>query len=345
MFWFDLDNSPHVPLFRPIFHELTTRGCEYFVTARDFAQTQDLLNFWNIPYTPVGKHGGKNTLRKLVNLLQRSNMLISEVRGRKISLAVSHGSRTQLVASRRLSFPSLLMLDYEHTEARIFNFLASHLLMPSSIPADLLSRLGFDLRKIIRYTGFKEQIYLKDFVPRVNFRKEINIDADAILVTIRPPSTVGNYHDRRSEGLFQRCLEYFSSQNGTHCLIVNRTTSELDIIPPTLRHRENISILPRPVDGLQLMWASDLVVSGGGTMNRESALLGIPTFSIFTGATPFLDLALQDSGKLAFIKDSTHIGNIPIIKRSIPDHYEPKNTQLASQITDIIIDLDKKSRP
>jgi len=344
MFWFDLDNSPHVPLFRPVFGELRKRGYEYCVTARDFAQTEDLLKFWEIPHTMVGGHGGKSKLKKIFNLLQRSQELGKEVKGKEIAMAVSHGSRTQLVASWRLKIPSILMLDYEHTEARIFNILATYLLMPSYIPADILSRVGFNLKKIIRYNGFKEEIYLKDFVPNANFREEINIDAESILVTIRPPSTVGNYHDRGSEVLFQKCLEYFSSDDGAHCLVVNRTPSELDIIPPHLRSRHNISILPRPVDGLQLIWASDIVISGGGTMNRESALLGVPTFSIFTGATPFLDLYLQNSGKLFFIKDSNQIIDIPLKKRYIPSRYEPKNIELASQITDVIIDLSKKSR-
>jgi predicted glycosyltransferase len=339
MFWFDLDNSPHVPLFRPIFYELEKRNKNYFITARDYAQTKDLLTLWNVPHTLIGKHGGKNKIKKIINLFSRSNELIKNVKDRQINLAISHGSRTQVVTAKWLNIPSVLMLDYEYTEARIFNMLATYLLIPSLITDKRLYDAGFNLRKVVRYDGFKEEIYLGNFFPEKNFRKSIGIDEQTILVTMRPPAMSANYHNKKSEELFQKCLEYFSENTNSQCLIVARDTKKVNIIPNFLKKRENISFLKQAVDGLQLIWNSDIVVSGGGTMSRESALLGVPTFSIFAGQKPYLDEYLQEKGKLEFIENFKQIESIKIEKRRIGENYKSKNGELASQITDIIVDL------
>jgi len=339
MIWFDLDNSPHVPLFRPVFAELQKRRLPYLVTARDFAQTKDLLRYWNIDHRMLGVHGGKSRIRKIINLVHRSNTLVKEVRRKNIKLAVSHGSRTQVVAAKRLRIPSLLMIDYEYTETRIFNLFASWLLVPSLIPEPRLARAGFNLQKVIRYSGFKEEIYLRDFVPDPTFRRQIGLADDQILVTIRPPSTTSNYHEEKSSQLFQRCLECFSADPRVICLVLSRTEAELKLIPSTLRAKENILILQQPVDGLQLLWHSDLVISGGGTVNREAALLGVPTYSIFAGPRPYLDEYLESAGRLRFLENFGDIDKMQLEKRRIDLHYQPTNPQLASSVTDTIVGL------
>ena len=107
MIWFDLDNSPHVPLFVPVFKELNSRGEKFEVSARDFAQTLGLLKLWNIPHAAIGTHGGKSKTGKVLNLLKRSRQLKKFAAGKNFRLAVSHGSRTQLVAAAGLKIPSL----------------------------------------------------------------------------------------------------------------------------------------------------------------------------------------------------------------------------------------------
>lgn len=340
--WFDLDNSPHVPLFRPILAELRERGETVFVTAREFAQTKDLLSFWGIEHTMVGAHGGKSKVRKVLNLLERSSALMRAVPKRGISLAVSHGSRAQLVAAKRMLIPSILMLDYEYTENRIFNLLARHLLVPAAIPDKRLVEAGFRMKKVIRYEGFKEEIYLKDFVPDPGFRKVIGVENERILVTIRPPSMTGNYHEVRSEGLYRQALRHCAAHPNVHCLIVNRTPAELAIIPDELRRDGRVTLLSKPVDGLQLLWHSDVVISGGGTMNREAALLGVPTFSIFTGRRPYLDEHLQSQGRLTFIETTEQVGSIPFSKRVIPTQYVASNKGLAATLTELLVSLSEK---
>lgn len=340
MIWFDLDNSPHVPLFRPIITELEKRGIQYIVTARDYAQTAELLSFWGIKHTVIGRHGGKNKIKKILNLLYRGRMLKKFLKNKNVKLAVSHGSRSQLVAAKMMGIKSVLMLDYEYTEASIFNRLSTCLLMPAVIPDERLRSAGFDLKKIQRYNGFKEEIYLREFIPDKNFRSEIGVSGSEILIVIRPPGMSGNYHDPRSEKLLIETIKYFSSIENTACIIVNRTPREKNFILSNAELKPNVRFLDKPVDGLQLLYAADITLSGGGTMNRESALLGTKTYSIFTGRYPYLDEYLRSKGKLNFITNEEEIKNIGVFRHANKQPPEFENN-LAAEITNKLVELQQ----
>jgi predicted glycosyltransferase len=234
------------------------------------------------------------------------------------------------------------MLDYEYTEHMIFNNLGTWLLMPAMIPDERLRAAGFNLRKVIRYHGFKEEVYLEDFVPAKQFRQQLGVDEDKTLVIVRPPSTTGNYHDERSESLFRKCIEHCLADPNAHVLIVNRTKQETDLFSSTLK-KKNVRVLEGTVDGLQLLWHSDVVVSGGGTMNREAALLGVPTYSIFTGKRPYLDELLQEQGKLRFVESTSDVETIPVVKRTILGHYSATNKGIVKSVVQQLIDLKGRS--
>ena len=342
-FWFDLDNSPHVPLFQPIFKKLNNREVKTFVTAREFAQTKDLLELYNIDHHLVGKHGGKNKLSKLINLFVRAGQLNKTIKGTDIQLAVSHGSRTQLITCRKKNIPSVLMLDYEFTESKIFNKLADHIIIPKFIPDDRLIDQGFNIKKVIRYNCFKEELYLSEFKEDPKTRTKLGINSNELLVVIRPPSMVGNYHDKRSENLLIATINQLSQFDNAVVLIVNRTNTEKQFIKTNIQIGGNIRFLEKAVDGLQLLHAADITISGGGTMNRESALLGTKTYSIFSGRKPFLDEYLEEQGRLKFISSTEEIESI------IPEKNYEKNVLLHSsnpvnEITDILIDLAKRKQ-
>lgn len=338
--WIDLDNSPHVPLFQPVIKQLMMQNVKLCVTARDFAQTKALLDFWKLDYTLIGKHGGKAKLKKIVNLFVRTGQLISHIKKNKlkIDLAVSHGSRTQLVACKLLGIKSVLMLDYEYTEKHIFNSLSTWLLMPEYIPTKLLDSLGFTTSKIITYPGFKEELYIPNFAPLANFRQNVlGIDDDSILLTLRPSAMVGNYHDSRSEKIILELIKKAISTPNTKILIVSRTKEDKNYL--TKHFGNKISFLEKAVDGLQLIWASDLFVSGGGTMNREAALMQVPVYSIFTGQKPYLDEYLASQNKLIFIDELDKLSSCEIKKRQITSIFEYKNKNLATWVANRIIEL------
>jgi len=336
--WFDIDNLPHVSLFRPVFAKLGKKSVEYIITARDFNHTLEQLRYWNIEHIPIGRHGGKNKSLKIINWLYRARQLENFFKHQDIpKLAVSHGSRTQVLAAKKIGIRSLTMMDYEYTESKIFNYLSNYLLLPVYIPDKRLKDAGFNLKKVIRYHGFKEHIYINGFRPDALFRSVIGVSNKEILATIRPPSIVGNYHNKRSELFLITCLKYLSKFENVHCLIINRTKEDRELIKSKINHNENIHFLDKPVDGLQLIWNSDLVISGGGTMNRESAILGTPTYSIFTGRKPYLDEYLDERNKLKFIEKEEDIFCIPVVKRNrnIINSYDFQD--VVNEVTDILI--------
>ena len=338
MIWFDLDNSPHVPLFRPVFNELHKMGKEYLITARDFAQTKNLLDLFSLPYALLGKHAGKSKIKKITNLFERANELRNYIKNKGITSAVSHGSRTQLLASKTLGLKTLLMFDYEYTESSIFNYLSDFLICPKFIPDTRLKSAGFKMKKIVRYSGFKEELYLSQFKNDQDFRKILGVSDDEILVVVRPPSMVGNYHDARSEGLLIKIINHFLQNDSVKILLVNRTEVEKKYLQSKLKFSEQLSFLEQAVDGLQLLYAADYTISGGGTMNRESALLGTTTYSIFTGKRPYLDEYLQDLGRLKFIENEREINSIPI-QRNINKKILLHSDQIVSEVTDLILNL------
>jgi len=335
--WIDLDNSPHVPMFRPVIEEFKRRGVEYVITARDYAQTASLLEFWEIPHSLIGRHGGKNKIKKVFNLFERSGQLWKYIRNESVDLALSHGSRTQLVTSRFMGIESVLMMDYEYTEAKIFNLCSDHILIPEYIPDSRLESVNIDLKKVVRYPGFKEELYLNDFKPQPGYREKLGIGDDRILVTVRPPAMEGNYHDSLSERIILEILGKLTAVEGTYPLIVGRTKKDRDFLEEHFGGM--IHFLEEAVDGLQLIWSSDIFISGGGSMNREAALLGIPTYSIFTGRKPYLDEHLAREGRLTFIDTLEKTDLLDIRKRDIQGSFTGSNAGLVGKVVDIILSI------
>ena len=337
--WIDLDHTPHVPMFRPIIEELHRRGIETLVTARDFAQTVALLEMWNIDHVKVGRHGGSSKVGKVLNLFERSSQLISKVRKQKIDLAVSHGSRTMLVACKMLGIPAVTMMDYEYTEVGIFNLLSKYMLMPEYIPEERLAPNGFNMKKLKRYPGFKEELYLPYFKPDASFREFIQIPEGKTLVTIRPSAMYANYHDPLSEQILLKVIEKALETPNAWPLIVSRIDKDKEFIRE--RFGEKVNFLEKAVDGLQLIWNSDVFISGGGTMNREAGLLGVPVYSIFTGRKPYLDEYLAEQGKLTFIDQLEKVDQIEIKSRGQNSEFRCQNPNLAAQVVEILLKLER----
>lgn len=339
MIWFDFDNSPHVQIFKPILQRLESLCIDYQITARDFAQTINLLQLYNLDYREVGRYGGKNKFSKIINLITRSNELINFIKGKNIIKAVNHGSRTQVIAAKRLGIKSIVMMDYEYTENRIFNYFSDYILVPQIIPDSRLKETGFNLKKILRYDGLKEEIYLEKFIPSKKFRDCLNVNIEDILVIVRPPSMTSNYHNKFSENILLKILVKLSQMKDISVIIVPRTGLDKKFIESKIKLSENIRFLDKSVDGLQLLYASDISISGGGTMNRESALLGTKTYSIFTGKKPYVDEYLERKGLISYINNEDEVNKIDF-RHHQKDKITHINNNLVDKVTDLIINLN-----
>jgi len=327
--WIDLDNSPHVPLFAPIIKHFREHGVSLLVTARDHAQTVELLNLDGLAgtYDIIGIHDGGKKLNKLRGLFVRATQLARKVRssGLDIAVAVSHGSRSMVVAALWLKIPVLTMYDYEHTETRIFNRLSDRVLVPDAIPGNVLDKIGLRKSKRVVHEGLKEEVYLRSFVRDPSFRERfarenaLGFDHEAILVVLRPPATTANYHDPRSESLLRNILDHLRSSESVSVIIVPRSKGQAAEIESVLKQQDfppnRFLILRHAVNGLDLADAADVMISGGGTMNREAVLLGVPVYSIFSGRLGSIDALMEHDGLMTFIRDAADVQKIRLVKR------------------------------
>lgn len=306
--WIDLDNSPHIPFFKPIIKQLEQCGYEVVLTARNAFQTYELADLAGFRYQRIGRHCGKAMVTKVVGLIIRSLQLIPFVWRTKPDIAVSHGSRSQHLTSFLCGLPVVTILDYEYAKLMpLVNF--TRVIVPDLIPAEAVPIVP---ERIIRYPGIKEDIYVPRFVPDHKFPAQIGIGKDKIVISVRPPATEAHYRSPESEALFQKVMDFLGNQKDTLLVILPRTLRQREWIADRwMQFERNGKILfpQKAVDGLNLIWWSDLVISGGGTMNREAAALGVPVYSIFRGKTGAVDQYLAESGRLVLIESSNDLQN------------------------------------
>lgn len=299
--WIDLDNTPHVPFFKPIIEELQKRGHEIFITARDCFQVCGLADLMEVPYQRVGKHYGKNKVMKVAGTVLRSFELYPLVARTQPCLALSHGSRSQIILSKLLGIQSVLIMDYEHAQSLVAIH-PSWTLMPEVIVAHS-EKISYP--NVISYPGIKEDVYAPDFNPDPSLLSELGVTERELLVTIRPPATEAHYHNPASEALFAAAINLLSSSENVRMLLLPRNERQAAFIRtqwPALCESGKLIIPDHVVGGLNLIWYSDLVISGGGTMNREAAALGVPVYSIFRGKIGLVDRHLSQEGRLTLLE-------------------------------------------
>ena len=307
--WIDLDNTPHVPFFRPIIEELERRGYVVVLTARAAFQVCELADFFGLHYVKIGKHYGKNRWLKVWGLLWRSVQLARFYMTHKPSMGLSHGSRSQILLCNLLRVPSVMVMDYEHART-------PWLLRPrwEIVPAALAGQELHCLNpgRIATFDGIKEDVYAHGFLPDPRIVTELGLSG-GIVVTVRPPANEAHYHSSDSDRLFEQVMNRLCDTPGLRIVLVPRNQGQLN----QLRHKwprwfesGNVVVPTRTVDGLNLLWHSDLVISGGGTMNREAAALGVPVCSIFRGSIGAVDRQLQREGRLTLVEHVEEIVDI-----------------------------------
>jgi predicted glycosyltransferase len=289
--WIDLTNSPHVLVMRPVMERLRLRGHEVHVTARDFAQTLGLCRRFGIEHTAIGRHRGGGFGAKAVGLVERSLELTRWARGRGFELALGHGSNDITVASALLRIPCSTMFDYEWATVQhnVNCRLARAVVVPDAIPPERLFRYGAR-GKIQAYPGLKEEYYLADFEPARDVLEELALDDADPIAVVRTPPEVSLYH-RFENDLFGQVLDRL---RGTQTVVLPRTAEQRE----QLRQAGGFVVPEGAVDAQSLIAFADLVVSAGGTMNREAVALGTPVFTVFEGRLGAVDERLIAEGRL-----------------------------------------------
>ena len=312
--WIDLDNSPHVPFFVPIIEGLRNEGYEVILTARDAYQVCELLELNNLSCTVVGRHYGKHRAAKVLGTCIRAVQLIPSVFLRKIDLAVSHGSRAQMMCAFALGIPTLLILDYEYIAMMGF-IRPDWIFVPQIIPD---SKELKPKRQVLRYPGLKEDVYVPRLQPNPSVGNQLGFDEHDIVVTVRPPAVEAHYHNPEADVLLDAALNFLIQAPEVRVILLPRNEKQAGTLRETWRKwitNHKILIPEHAVDGINLIWFSDLVVSGGGTMNREAAALGVPVYSIFRGKIGAVDRQLQREGRLILIENADEIREKIVLAR------------------------------
>lgn len=300
--WIDLDNAPHVPFFKPLIEHFRAGGHDVRVTLRDYGYTQALATRYGIEHTLIGTHSGANKLRKVIGLAGRVSSLVRWARGRKIDVALSHGSRSLVLASCILRIPCVTLYDYEFVQTTIFNRFSQLVMLPEWLPDDVIASMGLPAKRVRKYPGLKEEVYLGDFEPDTTLRERLGIDGEQVLVVMRPPATVAHYHNPVSERILERLSDRISDDSRVTAVVAPRTVAQGEELRQGFKNPERFHVLDKPVDGLNLIAMADLVVGGGGTMNREAALMGVPVYSVFLGRLGSIDRRLSEQGRLHMLR-------------------------------------------
>jgi uncharacterized protein len=302
--WIDVTNSPHVLFFRPLHALLRSRGAEVFVTAREYAQTLELLAASGIDHEVVGPpHAGAGAARKAATMAGRLRALRRWAKGRRLDVALAHASHELPLTARSLGIPSAYAFDYEFAQVQhgLGSRAARRVVVPEAIPADRLRVLGARTKKVRRYPGLKEEYYLAGFEPDPAVPAALGVDPRRVLGVVRTPPDVSLYHRHRNP-LFADVLRRLGSDPAVHAVVLPRTEQQrADLLALGL---PSLLVPAHAVDAQSLVAAADVVVSAGGTMNREAVALGTPVYTTFAGRLGAVDEGLVAAGRLRLLSSA-----------------------------------------
>jgi predicted glycosyltransferase len=300
--WIDLTNTAHVLVLRPLVERLEAAGHRVELTARPLSHTLELLDDWGRSYTAIGHYGGAGLAGKARAAAERLPALLRWARRRGFGCALAHGSTDQPPVARALGIPATTMFDYEwasvqhHANCR----LSRRVLVPDVIPRERLARYGARPPKLVRYPGLKEEYYLAEFEPREDVLDAIGVEPDRPLVVVRTAPSYALYLAGSENELLPRLLRRLAEDGGATTVVLARTPEQRKAVRALGLPRTGVP--DRAVDGRSLVALADLLVSAGGTMNREAAVLGTPVWSIFEGRLGAVDEQLAAEGRLRFLR-------------------------------------------
>src|SRR5689334_4612302 len=294
--------SAHVLVFRPLIEIMRGRGDEVEITARDYAQTLQLLELHGLQAEVIGRHGGRSRFQKARQMTHRLGALKKWAKDRDFDVALAHGSHELTISARRLRIPSSTTFDYEFAtlQHQLGCRAATKVVVPEAIPPERLRPYGVKPPKLVQYPGLKEEYYLADFEPDRSLLERFAIDPARVLVVLRPPPDVSLYH-RHSNPLFPMTLDHLGRLDGVHAFVLPRTEEQREYVRSL--DLPSVILPEKAVDAQSLIALADVVVSAGGTMNREAAALGVPVWTTYGGRLGGVDEELIREGRLKPLTD------------------------------------------
>ncbi len=294
--------SAHPLVLRPVVSLLREQGHEVEITTRDYGQTVELIERLGLSAEVIGHHAGRSALGKARQMTSRLGALKRWAEPRGFDLAIAHGSHELTITARRLRIPSSTTFDYEFAwlQHQLGCRAARRVVVPDAIPPERLERYGVRPPKLRQYEGLKEEYYLYDFEPDPAALTELELHRERTLVVLRPPPDVSLYH-RHANPLFPQTLDRLGSLDSVDAVVIPRTAEQRDFVRSLAL--PSVVVPEHAVDAQSLIAFADLVVSAGGTMNREAVALGVPVYTTFGGRRGGVDEKLIREGRLRPLTD------------------------------------------
>jgi len=274
--WLEISNSPHINMFSGMLEDLA-RAHEFIVTARPLANTVQLLKLHGIKHTVVGKHYGAGRLAKAYGYPVRVCQLWHFLKDKKVDVAVSQSSFHSPVVARLLGVRSIYMNDNEHALGNIPAFLAaSRILVPECLSPESLRRQYASPRKVLRYPGVKEGIYLHRLDPVLRQSRDQRSAKPRGCVYVRPEPWTAQYYNAGVNFLDDVLL---GLKNEASVTVLPRDREQAQhYSEPRFK---GVRVVAGALDIAEIAPDCDLFIGAGGTMTREMAVLGIPTISVY----------------------------------------------------------------
>jgi len=319
---------------RPLVGELAKRGHEVVFTARDRTGTCELLDLYGFDYLKIGSEYGNGMFGKIRGTLGRAWDLIRAMRGKKPAVSFGHGSRALPIASWIMGVPTVTMYDYEWVDPRLFNLFCRTILMPEAITPARFSEANIAPGKVDSYPGFKEELYLggQDFDTTI--AADLGLREDAVKVLLRPPATTAHYHNPEAEVILDFILKKLAAVNDVQLVYLPRTPDQM--VLPKEAGVQQVIVPQKVYDGPSLVSAMDMVISGGGTMTREAAIMGVPSYSFFRGKSGMVDENLAGMGKLTLLGCAAEVAEKMVVERKTGTATRPDPDTLVEFICNAI---------
>lgn len=299
--WFDITNTPQVHFLHGISRILGDKEYNFMFTARDFSETLGLLEQKiGKNFEVIGTHHGKSRVRKIiglgVRLLKMSNLV------KEYDISLSNGSENAIWLSKLKRRPSIAFGDNDLAKQWTYSRFVNHSFFPTAIDPSILDRQGLK-NKYTLYEGFKEDIYLSSFTPDPKFFKKLPFNE---YIVLRAENLQANYVSNSStKSIIPEILELLLDK-GINIVFLPRYNTDRKLIKTT----SQVFIPDGPIDGLNLVYYSSGVFTGAGTLAREAACMGLPSFSFFAGERLLsVDKKLVNEGKMYFSRNPNELVN------------------------------------
>jgi predicted glycosyltransferase len=335
--WIDLVTAPDVPFFSSIIKECRRRGdFEIIITARKYLEVPELVRKYDLkPVVFIDCFYGKSIPGKIISLLFRVWQLFFFSIGKRISIAFSFASRSQTVAAWMAWIPVSNMIDYEGGEMKLINLFSKIVLVPKELPREYLRSQFLSHSKTMYYPDIKESAYAFDFSPDRQEIERAGVLIDSVVIVIRMNSTFAHYHSEKSIELDKHLINYLAALDNVCCIILPRYDAQRQLVQEISKKNPRVRLLKQPVNGQNLIWHSDGVISGGGSMIREAVCLGVPAYDIFDGRIGAVEKMLIDSGKVIKLNSPDDFSKIKI-RKILETSKKREKSELLSFIVDTL---------